>query len=143
MNNNPLKLYVFCCLSSLDPDELMVGCRQFREELKIVPLPCSGKIDILYLTKAFETGADGVAVVTCKIGECRYLEGNLRARKRLEVIENLLEEIGLDKGRTEFIQLDDAGTKTVVEKLGAFRSKLKALPALVREESVTVSAPGK
>ena len=48
--------------------------------LKTISLPCSGKVDIPYLLKAFETGADGVAIVTCQKNECRHFEGNLRAR---------------------------------------------------------------
>jgi coenzyme F420-reducing hydrogenase delta subunit len=73
-----LQIYLFCCLSNFDPAEL----GEMGGEFRTIPLPCSGKADILYLTKAFETGADGVAVLTCPEGECRYLEGNLRARKR-------------------------------------------------------------
>ena len=52
--------------------------------IKTISLPCSGKVDIPYLLKAFETGADGVAIVTCKKNECRHFEGNLRAHKRAE-----------------------------------------------------------
>ncbi len=114
MNKGAVKIYLFCCSSSFDPDELM-ACNEYKDELKIIPLPCSGKIDILYLTKAFETGADGAAVVTCKPGECRYLEGNLRARKRVDVIEKLLEEIGLGNGRAVVIEMDDNGIKNVIK----------------------------
>lgn len=66
MNNHSLKIDLFCCSSSFDPEELAQSCGKNGEGLKVIPLPCSGKVDILYLTKAFETGADGVAVVTCK-----------------------------------------------------------------------------
>ena len=117
----------------------MMACNEYRDELKIIPLPCSGKIDILYLTKAFETGADGVAVVTCQQGECRYLEGNLRARKRAEVIEELLVEIGLGNGRTVVIQMDDSGIKNVIKELNDFRSRISVLPGLAPVTSITLS----
>ncbi len=119
----------------------MMACNECRDELKIIPLPCSGKIDILYLTKAFETGADGVAVVTCRQGECRYLEGNLRARKRVEVIEELLEEIGLGNGRAVVVQMDDSGIKNVIKELNNFRSRIGALPRLAPVASVELSKP--
>src|SRR5512136_365944 len=101
-----LQIYLFCCVSNFDPAEL----GEMGGEFKTIPLPCSGKADILYLTKAFETGADGVAVLMCPEGECRYLEGNLRARKRLEAVDALLNEAGLGRGRAVVIQLDDGGT---------------------------------
>lgn len=96
-------------------------------EIKIVSLPCSGKLDILYLTKAFDTGADGAAIMMCKEGECRYMEGNLRARKRAEAIDELLEEAGLGKGRIKVIQMDDGGITGAIEKLEAFRLQIEAM----------------
>ena len=62
--------------------------------VKTIGLPCSGKVDVPYLLKALETGADGVVIVACKKKECRHLEGSLRAHKRAEAVESLLEEIG-------------------------------------------------
>ena len=106
-------------------------------ELKIIPLPCSGKMDILYLTKAFETGADGVAVVMCKQGECRYLEGNLRARKRAEAIDALLEEVGLGKGRIAIIQEKDGGVEQVIREVEDFLARIKALPRQASPVSMT------
>ena len=63
---------------------------QQAKEIKVISMPCSGKLDILYLTKAFDTGADGAAIMICKEGECRYMEGNMRARKRAQAIDELL-----------------------------------------------------
>ena len=128
MNNQSLKIYLFCCSTSLDPVELVRSYGEQGDELKTIPLPCSGKVDILYLTKAFETGADGVAIVTCKQGECRYLEGNLRARKRAEAVEALLEEIGLGKGRMVTIQMSDGGIEQVIREVEAFRARIETLP---------------
>jgi len=131
VNNHTLKIHLFCCSSSFDPEELVRGYSAHEDELKAIPLPCSGKVDILYLTKAFETGADGVAVVTCKQGECRYLEGNLRARKRVEAVNALLEEIGLGKGRMVIIQMGDGGIEQVMREVEDFRIRIKASPRKV------------
>ena len=128
MNNHSLKIDLFCCSTSFDPDELARGYSRREDRLKVIPLPCSGKVDILYLTKAFETGADGVAVVTCKEGECQYLEGNLRARKRVEAVDALLEETGLGKGRMVIIQMGAGGVKQVLKEVEAFRSGIQAAP---------------
>ncbi|MFC2046651.1 hydrogenase iron-sulfur subunit [Chloroflexota bacterium] len=108
------------------------------DELKTIPLPCSGKVDILYLTKAFETGADGVAIVTCKQGECRYLEGNLRARKRAEAVNALLEEIGLGKERMVIIQVNDGGIEQIISEIEDFRTKINALPVQVSSANILI-----
>ena len=121
------KIYIFCCSSCFDPSELMCICNGHDYEMKVIPVPCSGKIDILYLTKAFESGADGVVIVACKQGECRYLEGNLRAKKRVEAIDSLLDEIGLGKGRIAIIQMNSNGIEQVIREVKDFSKKIQAL----------------
>jgi len=130
MSQRPLKIYIFCCTNSIDLEELSDYCREAGEDhLKIVGLPCSGKIDVPYLIKAFETGADGAVIVTCKVGECTYLEGNLRAVKRAEAVDKLLEEIGYGSGRMDVIQLSE-GPEQILREVTAFREKVKALPLM-------------
>lgn len=124
MNEKAAQIHLFCCSSSLDTDELVRRCSGNGNGLKAIPLPCSGKVDILYLTKAFETGADGIAVVTCRQGECKYLEGNLRARKRVEAVDALMEEIGLGPGRIAVIQLGDGGIDQVIREVEDFRKSI-------------------
>lgn len=127
LNNQTPKIYLFHCATSYDQEILLRSYTPQTGEIKIVSLPCSGKLDILYLTKAFETGADGAAIMMCKEGECRYMEGNLRARKRAEAIDELLEEAGLGKGRIKIIQMDDGGITGAIEKLEAFRLQIEAM----------------
>ena len=127
MNDKSLKIYVFCCTTSYDQAQLMRNFSPQGNEMRVISLPCSGKLDILYLIKAFETGADGVAVMICKEGECRYLEGNLRAKKRVEAVEGLLEEVGFGKGRAMVIQMDDGGIERAMRKLNEFCLKIAAL----------------
>lgn len=127
MNNKTPKIYLFHCATSYDQEVLLRSYTPQTGEIKIVSLPCSGKLDILYLTKAFDTGADGAAIMMCKEGECRYMEGNLRARKRAEAIDELLEEAGLGKDRIKVIQMDDGGITGAIEKLEAFRLQIEAM----------------
>jgi coenzyme F420-reducing hydrogenase delta subunit len=105
----------------------MRSCSGRGDEIRMVSLPCSGKLDILYLTKAFDTGADGAVIMICKEGECRYMEGNLRARKRAEAVDELLQEAGLGKGRTKVIQLGDEGITGAIRELEDFRSQIETM----------------
>ena len=96
--------------------------------VKTISLPCSGKIDVPYLVKAFETGADGAVIVTCKQNECQHLEGNLRANKRAEAVESLLEEIGMGKGRMAVIMLKEGGVEQAIGEIRAFLGRVRNLP---------------
>jgi coenzyme F420-reducing hydrogenase delta subunit len=127
MKDRALKIYVFCCATSYDQAQLVRNYSQRGNEIKVISLPCSGRLDILYLIKAFETGADGVAVMMCKEGECRYLEGNMRARKRAEAVEGLLKETGLGEGRVAVIQMDDTGIEPTIRKLEDFSLRIAVL----------------
>jgi coenzyme F420-reducing hydrogenase delta subunit len=120
-------IYVFYCTANTDAVESMSSYFEENRELQTIPLPCAAKIDIPYLTKAFETGADGVAVLICKHGECLFLEGDLRARKRAEAVDVLLEETGLGKGRVAVIQIDEGGARQALHEMENFQNSIKAL----------------
>ncbi len=128
-----MKIYLFCCSSSFEPAELMQSLNGHGADFTLVPLPCSGKVDILYLTRAFDTGADGAAVITCKTGDCRYLEGNLRAAKRVQAVDALLVEAGLEPGRTTVIQLGEGGIEQLRRDVEEFRKKIQALPVRAKQ----------
>jgi F420-non-reducing hydrogenase iron-sulfur subunit len=81
---------------------------QYPSNIKIVKLPCSGTVDILYILKAFEQGADGVFVAGCLKGGCHFVEGNLHAEKRVARAKNILEKIGLGKDRLEMFFMSSA-----------------------------------
>jgi len=60
---------------------------------------CTGRIDPLFILKAFQDGADGVLVSGCHFGDCHYLEGNFKAAKRMFLLKSVLKNIGLDDKR--------------------------------------------
>ncbi len=139
MNYRSLKLYILGCSNSFDLYELkndLAG--RDGDDLKCISVPCSGKVDLLYLLKLFETGADGVLLMTCKEGECRYLEGNLRARRRADAVDMLLEEIGLGRGRMAIIQSGDEGSEPIIDRIGDFSRAIKKLLELGKERSASI-----
>jgi coenzyme F420-reducing hydrogenase delta subunit len=125
-------IYVFYCSTSIGHDDLAAALNGISaEDWKLISLPCSGKADVLYILKAFETGADGVVVATCKRGECRYLEGNLRASKRTAAVESILEEIGLGRGRVLVVEAGGESLSATAGQIAAFRKKLSETPIVV------------
>jgi len=104
------KIVAYCCnFCAFAAADLAGAMRvQYPPNVRIIRLPCTGKVDAIHLMKAFEDGADGVFVAGCLEGECHYLEGNLRAKKRVAYVKRLLTEVGTDPQRVEMFNLSSA-----------------------------------
>jgi len=104
------KIVAYCCnFCAFAAADLAGAMRvQYSPNVRIIRLPCTGKVDAIHLMKAFEDGADGVFVAGCLEGECHYLEGNLRAKKRVAYVKRLLSEVGTDPQRVEMFNLSSA-----------------------------------
>jgi coenzyme F420-reducing hydrogenase delta subunit len=76
--------------------------------IKIIRVPCTGKVDTLHIMRAFEKGADGVYVVGCREGDCHYNSGNFRAKKRVEQAKELLDAIGIGGNRVRMCNLSSS-----------------------------------
>ena len=74
---------------------------QYPPNLRIIRVPCSGRINSLFILKALQGGADGVLVSGCHPGDCHYQTGNYYARRRLELFSNLLSYAGIQKERVK------------------------------------------
>ena len=95
------ELTAFTCIycGSMAADTAGAMRLNYPANVKLFRFPCTGKVDIEYILKAFEEGADGVYIVACSIGNCHHIHGNVRATKRLEHARQILEEIGLEGER--------------------------------------------
>jgi len=97
------EIVAFCChyCAYAAADLAGVMRLQYPTNIRIIEIPCSGTIDVLHLLKAFEQGADGVLVAGCLKGGCHFIEGNIRAERRVERAKNILDKVGLGKDRLE------------------------------------------
>ena len=77
----------------------------YPHNVKIIRVPCTGKVDVLHMLRAFQKGADGVYCVGCLEGSCHYNEGNLRCRERVNHVRMLLDEMGLEEDRVRMYNL--------------------------------------
>ncbi len=100
---------------------------QYSPNVRIIRLPCTGKVDAIVLMKAFEEGADGVFVAGCLEGQCHYLEGNLRAKKRVAYVKKLLGEIGIEPQRVEMYNLSSAMGSRFAEIVEEVTERIKKL----------------
>lgn len=106
---NP-KIVAFCCYyCAYSAADLAGSMRlQYPSNIRLVEMPCTGKIDVRVILEAFEDGADGVYVAGCLEGDCHFLKGNIRAKKRVEYVKKLLDEIGIGGERVEMFNLSAA-----------------------------------
>ena len=88
---------------------------QYPSNIKIVKVPCTGKVDIIHLLRAFEKGADGVYVLGCLEGACQFIRGNILARKRVEQAQQILETIGIGGERVQMHNLSSSEAPRFVE----------------------------
>jgi len=87
-------------------------------------------MEIILLTKALESGADGVALFGCPEGACRYLVGSSRAKGRVAHVGKILEEIGLEKDRLQRFVLGNQGPDENVREMGKWVEKIRSLGAI-------------
>ena len=80
------------------------GVSRFKQpsDLRIIRVPCSGRVDPLFVVKALLSGADGVLVSGCHPRDCHYSDGNFYARRRLEMLKRFLPFIGIDERRFHY-----------------------------------------
>ena len=99
----------------------------YPANIKIIRVPCTGKVDVMYLLRAIQKGADGVYVVGCLEGSCHYNEGNLRARERVNHVRMILEEIGLEADRVRMYNLSSGEGPTFAAYAREMTELIKAM----------------
>ena len=98
------KIVAFLCnwCSYAGADLAGVSRMQYPPNIRVLRVPCSGRINPLYLVAALQNGADGVLVSGCHPGDCHYLSGNLVARRKFALVKSLLEYVGIEPERVQF-----------------------------------------
>lgn len=99
----------------------------YPPSVRVVKYLCTGKVDVLHILQAFEAGADAVMVSGCEVGDCHFLEGNLRARERVEYTKSLLEEIGLEPDRLEMFHIGASDAPQWVEAVRMMTERARRL----------------
>ncbi len=98
---------------------------QYPTNIRIIKVPCTGRLDPIVLVKAFEIGADGVLVSGCHPNDCHYRSGNFYARRRWIVFKDLLEYVGIEPGRVQFSWVSAAEGGKFVEVVTKITDDIK------------------
>ena len=98
------RIVAFLCnwCSYAGADLAGVSRMQYAPNIRIIRVPCSGRVSPMYILAALHRGADGVLVSGCHPGDCHYISGNLAARRRFSMLKKLLEHVGIEPDRVQF-----------------------------------------
>jgi len=104
MSKQNVKIVGFLCNWCSYAGADMAGTARLKQppNLRIVRMPCTGRVDPLLVLKAFQAGADGVLVSGCHPGDCHYNDGNYYARRRLELFKRMLPAYGIEPQRFRY-----------------------------------------
>jgi coenzyme F420-reducing hydrogenase delta subunit len=120
------KIITFACENSGLKAAEALADRALLKAVEIVPLPCSGKIEVGMVLKCLEEGYPGVLILGCPIDNCKYLEGNRRARKRVETIHKALSDAGVDPERVHMDFLSSVDSHKFAEIVRNMQERLAA-----------------
>ncbi|OPL16233.1 MAG: hypothetical protein AVO39_06180 [delta proteobacterium MLS_D] len=100
---------------------------QYPPNVRLIRLPCSGRVNPFYVVKALQEGADGVLVSGCHPGECHYLTGNLSARRKFAMLKRFLSYIGIEPDRTMFTWVSASEGEKFANVIKGVTERVKAL----------------
>ena len=113
----------------------MTSRLSYPKNVRLIRVMCTGMVDPQYIIKAFLEGADGVVISGCHPGDCHYINGNFKARRRIKLLKEILPRIGFDQqrlrltwiGASDGIQFAEIMREIVhqVKTLGPSQAKLK------------------
>ena len=131
-------IVAFCChFCAYTAADLAGTMRlQYPSNVRIIRIPCTGKVDVRHLLQAFEKGADGVYVACCLEGDCHYLKGNFRAKKRVELAKRILEDAGIGGDRLEMYNMSAAMGPRFAEVAREMTERIRKLgPSPIRQKA--------
>jgi len=125
------KIVAFLCKWCSSAGSDLAGVSRLKYPPNVVPITvmCSGSVSPLYIFSAFSQGADGVLVSGCHPGDCHYIKGNFYARRRIALVNKLLEHIGLEPQRFQMSWVSAAEGQKYTQIIEDFVNQLKPLGA--------------
>lgn len=122
-------IVAFCCHYCAYTAADMAGSLRlcYPPNVKIIRVPCSGKVDAVHLLQAIRGGADGVYVAGCLEGDCHFKSGNAKAARRVAYVQRLLKDIGIEPERVEMITMSAGMGERFAAVADEFTAKIRRL----------------
>lgn len=101
--------------------------KKYPSNVRFIRVMCSGRIDPQFILGALKNGADGVLVGGCHFGDCHYLTGNYKTYRKVELVKNLLDQLGLDSNRVRFEQISASEGERLAQVVADFTEQIKTI----------------
>jgi len=139
------KVVAYCCTyCAYTAGDLAGSMRlEYAPNVRVIQILCTGKIDAILLLRAFEDGADAVYVAGCEIGDCHFLEGNLRAIQTVRYTKKLMAEIGLEPERLEFFHISASDGPLFAQRADEMTARARKLGPNPLRKTMKQTAGGK
>lgn len=123
------KIIAFCCnwCSYSGADLAGTNRLSYPAEVKILRVPCSCRINPMFVLRAFQRGADGVILCGCHPGDCHYMTGNYHTRRRMTLLFSMLDYLGIEKERTRVEWVSAAEGQRFVDVMDSFVEEITKL----------------
>ncbi len=123
------KIIAFCCnwCSYSGADLAGTNRLSYPAEVKIIRVPCSCRINPMFVLRAFQRGADGVILCGCHPGDCHYMTGNYHTRRRMTLLFSMLDYLGIEKARTRVEWVSAAEGQRFVDVMDSFVEEITKL----------------
>jgi len=123
------RIVAFCCKYCAYAAGDLAGSMRlsYPPNIRVIQVPCTGRVDAIHMMRALENGADGVYVAGCLEGECHFLSGNTKAKRRVAQVKKILEAIGMDPTRLEMYNLSSAMGSRFAEIAREMTARIKEI----------------
>ena len=129
------QIIAFCCSNCASAAAKVAdGMKKtLPENVKVIQVPCTGRLEVLHLLKPFEEGADGVYVAGCQEDSCQFVSGIIKAAKRVAHVKAILQELDLEPDRISVFNLSAGKGQRFAEVAHEMSDRIKELgPSPVR-----------
>ena len=132
------KIIAFCCnwCSYSGADLAGTNRLSYPANVKIIRVPCSCRINPMFILRAFQRGADGVIICGCHPGDCHYMTGNYHTRRRMTLLFSMLDYLGIEKERTRVEWVSAAEGQRFVDVMDDFVGQITKLGRCRRLEDL-------
>ena len=122
-------IVAFCCnwCSYAGADLSGTNRLNYPSNVKIIRVPCSCRVNPMFILRAFQKGADGVIICGCHPGDCHYTSGNYFTRRRITLLYSMLDFLGIERNRTRLDWVSAAEGAKFAATMEQFTADVKAL----------------
>jgi coenzyme F420-reducing hydrogenase delta subunit len=123
------KILVFCCnwCSYAGADLAGVSRLQMPPNFRVIRVMCSARVDPEFVLRAFKRGADGILVAGCHPADCHYIGGNYRTRRRIALLQMLIQQFGFDPARLQLEWISAGEGEKFQKTMVAFTNTIQEL----------------